>query len=98
MNLKHCKAASNVKTESDNVANENCFSLENLAGIVEAFKTSLITADLYGPRINTTIKNASCSKVLFDDVLPLYNKFCHKKNQDNLLEAFYRLIPNVNNI
>ena len=40
--------------------------------------------------------NSACSKTLFDDVLPFYDKFYCKKNQDKLLEDFYGLIPNAN--
>ena len=69
--------------------------MENLTGIVKAIKTSLITADLYGPKINDAFKKAACSKTLFDYVLPLYDKFYCKKNQDKLLEDFYGLIPNA---
>ena len=94
INSKHREAA--TTSESGNFARENNFSLENLTGIVEAIKTSLITADLYGPEINDAFKKAACSKTLFDDVLPLYNKFCRKKNQDKLLEDFYALISNAN--
>ena len=79
-----------------NFAPENNFSLENLTGIVKAIKTSLITADLYGPEINDAFKKAARSKTLFDDVLPLYDKFYSKKNQAKLLENFYGLIPNAN--
>ena len=78
INSKHREAA--TTSESDRLARENNFSLENLTGIVEAIKTSLITV----------------LKTLFDDVLPLYDKFCRKKNQDKLLEEFYGLIPNAN--
>ena len=71
--------------------------MENLTGIVKAINTSLITADLYGPEINDAFKKVACSKTLFNDVLPLYDKFYRKKNQDKLLEDFYALIPNANN-
>ena len=62
---------------------------------MESIKTTLVAGDLYGPIINTTIKNASCSEELFTHVLPLYDKFCHKKNQDKLLERFYGLFPDA---
>ena len=96
-NSKHREAAANLPTpESGKVReDQNRLSLESLAGIVEAIKTSLITEDLYGLEINTAVKNASCSKALFYAVLPLYDKFSRKKNQDKLLEAFYGLIPNM---
>ena len=94
INSKHRKAA--ATSQSNNFAPENNFSLENLTGIVKAIKTSFIAADLYGPEINDAFKKAACSKTLFDDVLPLYDKFYRKKNQDKLLEDFYGLIPNAN--
>ena len=82
-NSKHREAAANLPTpESGKVKeDQNRLSLESLAAIVEAIKTSLITKDLYGLEINTVVKNASCSKALFDAVLPLYDKFSRKKNQ-----------------
>ena len=58
-NSKHREAATNLATED---TEENRLSLESLAGIVEAIKTSLITEDLYGPEINTAVMNASCTK------------------------------------
>ena len=91
-NFKDREAAANLATKD---TEENRLSLESLAGIVEVIKTSLITEALYGPEINTAVMNASCSKALFDAVLPLCEKFCRKKNQDKLLEAFYGLIPNA---
>ena len=94
INSKHREAA--ATSQSNNFAPENNFSLENLTGIVKAIKTSFIAADLYGPEINDAFKKAACSKTLFDDVLPLYDKFYRKKNQDKLLEDFYGLIPNAN--
>ena len=91
---KHREAA--ATSQLSNFAPENIFSLENLTGIVETIKTSLITTDLYGPEVNDAFKKAACSKTLFDDVLPLYDKFCRKKNQDKFFEDFYGLIPNAN--
>ena len=85
-NSKHREVTVN---ESD-----NCLSLENLAGIVDSIKTDLVAEDLYGPAINIAVKKATCSEALFAHVLPLYDKFCRKKNQDKLLEEFYGLIPN----
>lgn len=92
-NSKHREVDVNTPTESYKDT-EVSLSLENLAGIVEAIKVRLIAEDLYGPEINTAVKNASCNKSFFDAVLPLYNKFCRKRNQDKLHEAFYELIPN----
>ena len=86
-NSKHHESVPQLSTESG-----NCLSLEDLVGIVESIKTNLIAGDLYEEAINTAIKNASCSEELFTSVLPLYEVFCRKKNQDKLLEEFYGLI------
>lgn len=88
-NAKHRETSELLpSTESD-------MTLDCLTGIIETIKTGLITEDLYGSEINNHIKSASCSKDLFDAVLPLYSKFCWKKNQDKLLEEFYGLMPNA---
>ena len=39
------------------------------------------------------MKTASASEALFEALLPLYENFHRKKNQDKLLEDFYELIP-----
>ncbi len=77
------------------IATKFANALGSLNGIIEAIKTNLITEDLYGAEINKFMKNASCSEALFNAVLPLYTKFCRKKNQDKLLEAFYGLLLNA---
>ena len=86
-NSKHRESVPQLSTESG-----NCLLLEDLVGIVETIKTNLIAEDLYGVAINTAIKNTSCSKELSASVLPLYETFCLKKNQDKLPEEFYGLI------
>ena len=85
MNSKHRDIATSV--------NSPCLTMENLEGIVEAIKTKLVNDDLYGPDVNAAIEKISCSKGLFDAILPIYNLFCRKKNQDVLLEEFYGLLP-----
>jgi hypothetical protein len=70
------------------------FSLEILSGIVETIKTNVIQEDIYGTEINTSIKTVSCSEALFNAVLPMYERFSRKKDQDRLLESFYGLFPN----
>ena len=69
--------------------------MNKLEGIVEAIKTKLVNDDLYGPDVNAAIEKISCSKALFDAILPIYNLFRRKKNQDVLLE-FYRLLLPIN--
>ena len=66
-NSKHRKAT--VDSLEDNEKSRLTF--ESLAGIVEAIKTSLCTDNLYGTELIAAVKIASCSKALFDAVLPL---------------------------
>ena len=87
-NSKHRKATVDLLEDNE----KSRLTFESLAGIVEAIKTSLCTDNLYGTELIAAVKIASCSKALFDAVLPLYEKFCRKKNQDRLLEEFYGLI------
>ena len=87
-NSKHREAAADLLEGNEN----SRLTFESLAGIVEAIKTSLCTDDLYGTEMIAAVKTASCSKALYDSLLPLYEKFCRKKNQDKLLVEFYGLI------
>ena len=61
-------ASKSTLTESDTTA-EDRFSYGNLVGIAGETKVSLFAGDLYGPAVNTAIKNASCYKALFDALL-----------------------------
>ena len=90
-NSKHREATVDLLEDYE----KSRLTFESLAGIVEAIKTSLCTDNLYGTELIAAVKIASCSKALFDAVLPLYEKFCRKKNQGRLLEEFYGLILNA---
>ena len=43
--------------------------------------------------MNAALATMSSTEALFDALLPLYETFHRKKNQDKLLELFYGLIP-----
>ena len=66
-----------------------------MASVVETIKgNNFITKEnIYNEEINTVLKTASASEALFKAILPLYQTFYKKKNQDKLLEDFYGLIP-----
>ena len=90
---KHRDVTNIPSSATKSAEQETRLSEENLASIVEDIKGKLIKDDLFGPDINSAIKKALSSKALFDAVSPIYNKFCHKKNQDKMLEDFYGLLP-----
>jgi hypothetical protein len=62
---------------------------------VNTIKNKIKKDDLYGKDINDKLSSisASGSGALLDAILPLYKKFCLKKNEDKFLESFYGLIP-----
>ena len=62
-------------------------------GFVERIKTRIIEEDLYGEEINVALKKVTSTPKLHQALLPLYQTFCKKKNQDNLLKVFFGLIP-----
>lgn len=94
-NSKHRLEAAGGSNDdrSSTTEQETRLSEDNLASAVEAIKTKLIKDDLYGPDINAALEKVSSSEALFKVVLPIYEKFCRKKNQDKLLEEFYGLLP-----
>jgi hypothetical protein len=47
---------------------------------------------LYGDEIESSIKNVTSTEAFFNEVEPLYSKFCKNKNQDKLLKSFYGLM------
>ena len=69
------------------------FSQEAIASIVESIKSQIMREKLYGVEINNSVKCASCTTAFYDALLPLYSTFCHKKNQDQLVESLFALIP-----
>ena len=92
-NSKHRDAVDLPSSTSKSAEQETRLSEENLASIVEDIKTKLTKDDLFGGDINSALEKVSSSTALFDAVLPIYNQFCRKKNQDKMLEDFYGLLP-----
>ena len=86
-NSKHHNVTDIPSSATKSAEQETRLSEENLASIVEDIKGKLIKDDLFGPDIN------SAYLALFVAVSPIYHKFCRKKNQDKMLEDFYRLLP-----
>ncbi len=70
----------NISEKTKSAEQETRLSEENLALFVEDIKRKLIKEDLFGCDINSALKKVSSSKALFDAVLPIYNRFCCKKN------------------
>ncbi len=67
-------------------------------GFVETIKTRIIEENLYGKEINLALQKIKSMPKLYQSLLPIYQTFCWKKNQDNLLKVFYGLIPQSCNL
>lgn len=80
------------RSETDQAC-ETHLCKDTVSSIVESIKTNLIEENLYGAEINASLTTVSSSEALFAALLPLYETFCRKTNQDKLLESFYGLIP-----
>ena len=92
-NLQVKRRLDETNSATKSAEQETRLSEENLASIDEDIKTKLIKDDLFGGDINSALEKVPSSTALFDAVLPIYNQFCHKKNQDKMLEDFYGLLP-----
>ena len=66
---------------------------DTMNSIVNTIKQNIVEENLYGDKIEASIKNITATEALFKEVEPLYLKFCKNKNQDKLLKSFYGLMP-----
>ena len=64
-----------------------------LVNIVNNVKLKITEEGFWDNEILSNLANVSSNDTLFDALLPLYERFCRKRNQDNLLLDFYELIP-----
>ena len=69
------------------------FCYDTISSIVESIKSQIMREKLDGVEINNSVKSASCTKAFYNALLPLYSTFCRKKNQDQLVESLFALIP-----
>ena len=61
--------------------------------IVETIKSQIIREKLYGAEICERVNSAAGTEALFKAVYPLYGNFFRKKNQDQLVESLFALVP-----
>ena len=90
-NSKHAGDTSAKIRDENNTA--TALDQSAVDGFVERIKTRIIEEDLYGEEINVALKKVTSTPKLHQALLPLYQTFCKKKNQDNLLKVFFGLIP-----
>ena len=66
---------------------------DTVASFVETIKEQIREENFYGTEITVRLNAVSSTVALFNALLPLYETFLRKKNQDKLFESFYGLIP-----
>jgi flagellin-specific chaperone FliS len=87
-NSKHVDDGSGTSEGS----NTTPLDKDTMNSIVNTIKQNIIDEKLYGDEIESSIKNVTATEALFNEVEPLYSKFCKNKNQDKLLKSFYGLM------
>ena len=92
VNAKHGdKAPKGKEALSSSIA---LFTEEELASIVDKIKAKIIKDGFWDSEITTNLEGVNSTKTLFNHILPIYQRFCRKRNQDTFLMDFYELIPN----
>ena len=82
-----------AETTADKLHETAVLEKDTINGFAEAIKTRVIDENIYGAVTNSALDTVSSTEAVLDGLLPLYETFCRKKNQDKLLESFYGLIP-----
>jgi hypothetical protein len=88
---KNSKHVNNVSGTFEG-SNTTPLDKDTMNSIVNTIKQNIIDEKLYGDEIESSIKNVTATEAFFNEVEPLYSKFCKNKNQDKLLKSFYGLM------
>ena len=79
---KNSKHVDDVSGTSEG-SNTTPLDKDTMNSIVNTIKQNIIDEKLYGDKIESSNKNVTSTEALFNEVEPLYSKFCKNKNQDN---------------
>ena len=100
---KVCKSKGGLTRHQNSKHAETTKGRDNIPGLaldqnavdsfVEAIKSRIIEENLYAEETNSGLKKVTSTPKLYLALLPIYQTFCGKKNQDILLKVFYGLIP-----
>ena len=90
VNAKHGEKAHGEEALSSSIAS---LTEAELASIVDKIKAKITKDGFWDSEITTNLEAVKSTKTLFDHILPIYRRFCRKRNQDIFLTDFYELIP-----
>ena len=96
INAKHKnKTANGDKNVAVSVAK---LTKEELSSIVEKIKAKITKDGFWDDEMTSNMATIKSNDSLYNHVQPIYERFCHKRNQDKFLMEFYELIPNSSGI
>ena len=92
VNAKHGDKANTRESEglSSSIA---LFTEEELASILVKIKAKITKDGFWDSEMTPNLVRVNSTKTLFNHILPIYERFCRKRNQDTFLMDFYELIP-----
>ena len=67
---------------------------DGLKSPLDRIKQNIINYGYWDKEVTSHIEKIGGNDSLFHTVLPIYTRFCVKRNQDKFLTEFYELIPN----
>ena len=91
-NAKH----GNISTAGkDNVSSSNIsLTKEDLKSIVDKVKKKIKDDTFWDSEMTSNMASITSNDSLYNEILPIYERFRRKLNQDSFLTDFYELIPN----
>ena len=71
---------------------------EGLLSIVEKIKAKITKDGFWNDDMTANMASMTSNGSLYNHKQPIYERFCHKRNQDNFLMEFYELTPKSSGI
>ena len=91
-NAKHRRRTAK---EKENVSSSNIsLTKEELKSIVDKVKKKIKDDAFWDSEMTSNMASITSNDSLYNNILPIYERFCRKLNQDSFLTDFYELIPN----
>ena len=92
---KNAKHGNRSTADKDNVSSSNISpTKEDLKSIVDKVKKKIKDDTFWDSEMTSNMASVTSNDSLYNEILPIYERFRRKLNQDSFLTDFYELIPN----
>ena len=92
---KNAKHGNRSTAGKDNVSSSNIsLTKEDLKSIVDKVKKKIKDDTFWDSEMTSNMASITSNDSLYNEILPIYERFRRKLNQDSFLTDFYELIPN----